>query len=82
MLYFDDSEYNYIVSKLHKVRRKRRRFSCLLGLEGGGIRTSGRFYVAVVQSILVFGSELWVIMPLIMKAMRSLHNQVAHRISV
>ena len=31
--------------------------------EGAGIRMSGSFCVAVVQAILLFGSEMWVVTP-------------------
>ena len=37
-----------------------------VGTGGADTRTSGRFYVAVVQSILSFGSKSWVIMPRIL----------------
>ena len=55
--------------------------SCLLGQEGDDTRASGVFYVAVVQSILIFGSDSWVIMPCIMQALGSLYNWVIRKIS-
>ena len=44
-------------------------------------RTSGRFYVAVVQSVLLLGSYLWVVTPNIMRLMGSLHNWLVQRIT-
>ena len=35
----------------------------ILGREGADRRTAGRFYVAVVQEVLLFGSEMWVMTP-------------------
>ena len=34
-----------------------------LGREGAGTRTAGRFYVAVVKAVPMFGSEMWVMTP-------------------
>ena len=44
-------------------------------------RTSGRFYVLVVQYVLIFGLTSWVITPRILQALGSLHNWVARRVS-
>ena len=57
MLSFDDINCNDIVRNLHIVRRKWERFSRLFGWEGDDSRTYGRFYVSVVQYVLIFGSE-------------------------
>ena len=56
MLSFDDSDWPAIFSNLQRVLMKWESFSHLLGQEGDDIRTSGRFYVAVVQSVLLLGS--------------------------
>ena len=39
------------------------------------------FYVDVVHYFLIFGSESWVVTPCILRALGSLHNRVARRIS-
>ena len=57
-------------------------FSRLLGQEGSDTRTSGRFYVAVVQSDLILGQYSWPITPFILWDLGRLHNWVAQRISV
>ena len=74
MLYFDDSDWNVVGRDLQIAWRKKGRFSQLLGREGDDTRTSGRFYVVVFQSVLIFGSESWVITPRILQALGSLHN--------
>ena len=53
----------------------------MLGQEGSDTRTSGRFYVAVFRSVLIFRLELWVIMPRILWLLGILHNQLAQWIS-
>ena len=42
---------------------------------------SGRLYVEVVQSILLFVSEVWMVTPYILRVMWSLRNWVARWIS-
>ena len=49
--------------------------------EGADPRTSGRLYVALVQYLLLFGSETWVVMSHIFRAMWSLHNRGPRQIS-
>ena len=49
--------------------------------KGADTRTYGRFYVAVVQSVLILGSDLWVVTPNIMRLLGSLCNWVAQQIT-
>jgi hypothetical protein len=44
-------------------------------------RVSGMFYKAVVQSILLFGSETWVVTTPMLKALESFHQRVARRMA-
>jgi hypothetical protein len=39
------------------------------------------FYKAVAQTVLLFGSETWVVTPSMMNMLESFHRQVARRIS-
>ena len=77
----DDSDWPVVAGNLRKARRKWGRFSRIIFQEGEYPRTSGRFYVAVVKSVLLFGSEMWVLTPRILRAIGSLHNWVARWIS-
>ena len=54
--------------------------SLLLGHEGYDTSTSGRFYVVMTQSVLISGSELWVITTCIIQELESLHNQAEQNI--
>ena len=49
--------------------------------EGDYDKTSGIFYVVLLQSELLFVAETWVVKPRIYKEVVSLHNQEAHWIS-
>ena len=47
----------------------------ILGKEGAYRLTTGRFYVAVVQAVLLFGSEMWVMTPWPEKSLKGFHRQ-------
>ena len=49
-------------------------------MEGEDILTPGRFYLAVVQAILIFGSEMWVVTPHTGRALEGFHHKVARQI--
>ena len=51
----------------------------ILGQEGAYKRTVGRFYVAVVQAVLLFGSETWVLIPRLEKYLERFHHWAARR---
>ena len=67
---------------LHKSRQKRGRFFRMIVDEGEEPWTSGRFYITVVQSALLFGSETWVLTPHTLREMWGIHNKAARRITV
>ena len=43
-------------------------------------RTPGMFHVGVVQAVLLYGSETWVISPLIGRSLGGFHHRVACRL--
>ena len=49
---------------------------------GGGEENDGRFYVAVVQAVLIFGSETWVLNPRLDKYLEGFHHRAVRRIAV
>ena len=53
--------------------------SRLLGREVADSRTSGIIYVAVVQAILLYGLETWLMTSRILKFLGGFHHRVAHR---
>ena len=48
----------------------------ILGREGLDMITAGRFFVGVVQAVLLFGSETWVLTPLLDKSLKGFHHRV------
>ena len=51
----------------------------ILGREGLDRRTVGMFYVAVVQAVIIFESETWVLTPRLEKALEGFHHRVVRR---
>ena len=53
----------------------------VLGREGLDIRTVGRFYVAVMQAVLLFRSEVWVMTPQMEKPLEGFHHREVRRMA-
>ena len=51
----------------------------ILGIEGADRRKAGRLYVSVVQGVLLFVSETWVVIPQLNKALVGFHHWVVLR---
>ena len=69
-----------VISKLWKAMKSWNYMNIILGREGADTRKSGSFYVAVVQSILIFGADTWVEMPRIKCLLGGFHHRVERRI--
>ena len=67
----NDSDWQAVTGNLKKARKKWGRISRILVQEGADAKTSGMFHVAVVQQILLYGSESWVLTPRILEALES-----------
>ena len=53
----------------------------ILGQEGEETRIYGLFFKAVVQAVLIFGSEMWVLTPRMERALGSFQQRIAQQIS-
>ena len=53
----------------------------ILGGEGTYRRTAGRFYLAVIKAVILFGSETWVVTPWLEKALAGFHYQTVRQIT-
>ena len=47
---------------------------------GATVRAIDMFYKAVMQSFLIYGSDVWVITDSMMKVLKGLHHLIAQRI--
>ena len=70
-----------VTGNIRKALAKWARLSRALGREGVDARLAGKFYVAVVQAVLLFGAETWVVTPRILAALEGFHHRVARRIT-
>ena len=55
--------------------------SRVLTREGADPRVMGMFYKAVVQSVLLYGCETWVVTPRVLAALEGFHNRMARWLS-
>ena len=53
----------------------------ILRREGAAPQVSGFFFKAVVQAVLIFGAETWVVTPCMGKDLGGFHTQVARRLT-
>ena len=53
----------------------------LLSRDGADARTSGRIYMVVVQAVMLYRSETWVMKPLIGRVLGGFHHRVALRLT-
>ena len=76
-----DSDHPALRRNLAKARQRWAQVSRILVREGATPRVSGRFHKAIVQSVLLFGSETWVWTESMRQTLRGFHNRVARRLT-
>ena len=67
-----------MVYNLRKAQKKWARLMYVLGREGGDAQTPGLLYIAVMQAVLLYGSETWFMPPRIEITLQSFHHRVVH----
>ena len=77
LLSYDDNDIRAIWSNQRKARKCWARISRALNAENASPRVCGRFYVAMVQAVLLFGSETWNVTPSAMKRLEGFHVRAA-----
>ena len=66
-----DDDWPALAGNLGKARKSWGRTQRILRREGANKRVSGNFFNAVVQQVLLFGAETWVVMPRMERALNS-----------
>ena len=74
----DDDDTPAIEANIKKARTKWAMFKRLLTRERASRRVMGHFYKAIVQSILLYGAETWLINPKNMQKLRPNLRQIYH----
>ena len=70
-----------VLRQLERARAKWGRFAALLRKEGVEPRVMGYFYKAIVQAVLLYGSETWVVADSVIQQLRSFHSRAARFIT-
>ena len=76
-----ENDWPEVQRKLRREKGKWGRLEKILGWKEADRRTAGRFYVAVVQAVLLFGSKTWVLTPRLEKAIEVFHQRETHQMA-
>ena len=76
-----DDDRPTVMENLRKARMKWGRISRILSTDGANPRAMASFYKAIVQSVLLYGSESWVITLSMEKQLQSFHRRCARYIT-
>ena len=76
-----DDNWPVVAVNLSKAQKSWGCLSRILFWEGADARVSGIFFKAVVQAVLLFGAETWVLTPMMERDLDSFHNGDACRIT-
>jgi len=73
----NDNDDPAALRQLARAREKWGRMSRLLSSQGASASTRGYFYKAIIQAVLLYGSESWTLSNNTLKKFRSFHSRVA-----
>ena len=76
-----DNDWPAVATNLVKTRKSWGRLLWILSLKGADKRVSGNFFKAVVQAVLPFWADTWVLTPRIERALDSFVHGAARRIT-
>ena len=77
----DDDDEHAALRQLHRAREKWGRLGAVLRGQNASARTRGYFYKAIIQAVLLYGSETWTISERVLKLFRSFHHRVARHLT-
>ena len=81
LLFQDDDDVQAVRNQLSKARSTWARIGQVLRRENAPPRVSAKFYKAIVQSVLLYGSETWVLSPAVMARLEGFHIRAAYRMA-
>jgi hypothetical protein len=71
----NDGDLPAVEGNLHRARQRWGMIARILSQEGTNAKVMATFYKAVVQSVLLYGSESWVLSEKMMSSLRSFHRR-------
>ena len=78
LLLQDDEDIQAVQSQLHKARGMWARIRQVLQKENSPPRVSAKFYKAIIQSVLLYGSKTWVLSPAVMARLVGFHIRTVY----
>ena len=76
-----DDDWTAVAGNLRKAQKSWTRMTRILGREGADPSIFGLFLKSVVQAVLLFGLEAWVLTPHMERALGSFQHRVVQRIT-
>ena len=76
-----DDDWPAVAGNLGKTRKSWGRMQRILSREGANKRVSGNSFKAVVQQVLLFGADMWVVLPRMERALNSFVHGAARQIT-
>ena len=76
-----DDQWTEVARNLSRARAMWKRMARILSREGVELRVSGFFFKSVVQAVLLFSLETWVVTPRMGRALGGFHDQVEIRMT-
>ena len=77
----DDTNARALRAQLNKARRCWARVGRVLRSENASPRICGKFYNAVVQAVLLYGSETWTVSPALLARLEGFHIRSCYRMA-
>ncbi len=81
LLAYNDNDSQEMHANLKKARKSWAQVSRVLRAENTSPKVCGVFYKAVVQAVLLFGSETWKLSPASLKSLEGFHIWAARRMA-
>ena len=81
VLLAEDDNWPVVVSNLQKARKKWAYMTSVMSREGSDARISVQIYLAVVQWVMLYGSETWLMIPRIGRVLGGFHYRVSRRLT-
>ena len=76
-----EEDWPVVMGNLRKGRKSWAQLTRILAREGADMRVSGMFFKVLVQAVLLFGSETWVLTPCMERSLGSFQHSVARMIT-
>ena len=77
----EDDNWPAVVRNLWSARQKWAQLTCVLIREVSDARTLGKIYLAVVELVMIYGSDTWVLTPRMKRVLGGFHHRVARKLT-